>query len=124
MAMTIQNVIDQLSTFAPNLQVCIQNWLSGQIINDFDVWNQNRNSVMYGYSNPHSSHQCFSVADTIKLLKYDPDAFGDFPVNEPAEILHFIQNNDPDSTKYEFEFVSIEMLNGQVILNAVPIDYL
>lgn len=122
MALTIQNVIDQLSTFAPNLQVCIQNWLSGQIINDFDVWNQNGNSVMYGYSTPHSAHQFFSVADTIKLLKYDPDAFGDFPVNHPSEILHFIQNNDPDSTK--FEFLSIEMLNGQVILNAVPIDYL
>lgn len=77
---------------------------------------------MYGYSNPYSTQQCFSVANTIELLKYDPDAFGDFPVNNPLEILHFIQNDDPDSTKHEF--VSIEMSNGQVILNAVPIDYL
>lgn len=122
MALTIQNIIDQLSTFAPNLQVCIQNWRSGQLYNDFDVWNNNGSSVMYGYSNPYSAHQCLSVADTIELLKYDPDAFGDFPVNNPSEILYFIQNDDPDSTKHEF--VSIEMSNGQVILNAVPIDYL
>lgn len=90
MTLTIQNIIDQLSSMPQSKQVCIKSWLSGQLYNDFDVWNNNGSSVMYGYSNPYSAQQCFSVANTIELLKYDPDAFGDFPVNNPLEILYFI----------------------------------
>ena len=119
MALTIEQILKQLSTAAPDMQVVVKDWLNTLEYNDIDMWADNGTTVMFGYA---AVNEYVTVKDVKNMLKYDPEAFGDFPTNNPSDILYFSRNGDP--THLKMEFTSIEIINGIVVLNACPIDYL
>ena len=119
MALTIEQILTQLSTAAPDMQVVVKDWLNMLEYNDLDVWAYTNQTVMFGYA---SVKEFVTVKDVKNMLKYDPVAFGDFPTNTPTDILYFSRTGDP--THLKMEFVNVEIINGIVVLNACPIDYL
>lgn len=122
MTLTIEQILTQLSTAAPDMRVVVKDWLNMLEYNDLDVWADNGTSVMFGYATNYSVNEYFAVADVKTMLKYNPAAFGDFPTNNPTDMLYFSRTGDP--THLKMEFVSVEIINGIVVLNACPIDYL